>query len=414
MKNGANYPKGSYGKGIKIVNVKDLFKGRFVPDNELDELKENILKDDSIYTVEHGDILFTRSSLVRSGAGMCAMINNPNQKILFCGFIIRFRIFEKNRFYPLYLLYMLRSPAYRALFTGSQQTCITNINQDTLGDIEVYIPIDENGDIDFNKQVELVNSLNSIDDKIALNNKTNSELEKMAKTVYDYWFTQFDFPDANGNPYKTSGGKMEYNQVLKREIPAGWEVGKLGFFLEKFGDGIHGTPEYDEDGEYYFINGNNLGNKLISFGPETLKVNNTEYQEIKRPITDNSILLSINGTLGSISFYNGEKIAIGKSACFLNVKDKKSKPFVYQILSSEKFQKYMYKVAGGSTIKNFAPKQAADYDIIIPPIELLEKFNEIASFYLIKQIKQEKENEELTKLRDYLLPLLMNGQIEVK
>ncbi|MCQ2588568.1 MAG: restriction endonuclease subunit S, partial [Treponema sp.] len=238
--------------------------------------------------------------------------------------------------------------------------------------------------------------------------------ENMAKTVYDYWFTQFDFPDANGTPYKSSGGKMEYNQVLKREIPAGWEVGKLGDYLDKFGDGIHGTPEYDENGDYYFINGNNLGKKLISFNSETLKVNANEYQKIKRPINENTIFLSINGTLGNISFYNGEKIAIGKSACFLNLKNEKLMTFVYQIISSENFQKYMYKVAGGSTIKNFAPKQAADFDIPIPPTAILEKFDKISHSCLEKQIKKEKENEELTNLRDYLLPLLMNGQIEVK
>ena len=263
-------------------------------------------------------------------------------------------------------------------------------------------------------QKKIADVLSCIDDKIALNNKTNTELENMAKTIYDYWFTQFDFPDNNGHPYKTSGGHMVYNEILKREIPAEWEVGKLGFYLENFGDGIHGTPEYDDSGEYYFINGNNLGNKLISFTSDPSRINDEEYKKIQRPLNENTILLSINGTLGSISFYNGEKIAIGKSACFLNIKEKEVKPFIYQILCSEKFQKYMYTVASGSTIKNFAPKQAADFDIPIPPKDLLEQFYNTTYSYLENQIKNEKENEELIKLRDYLLPLLMNGQIEVK
>lgn len=176
FKNGANYPKGSYGKGDKIVNVKDLFRGRFVNENLLDELKPNTLKDKSIYQTEDGDILFTRSSLVRSGAGMCAMIHRPLQCILFCGFIIRYRLFNKESVCPLYLLYLLRSPRYRNLFTGNQQTNITNINQDSLGDIEVFLPIDSKGNIDYKQQVEMVAILDALDEKIALNQRINRNL----------------------------------------------------------------------------------------------------------------------------------------------------------------------------------------------------------------------------------------------
>ena len=315
-------------------------------------------------------------------------------------------ILNKNLADTNYMYYFIKHhmPQIEALGSG---TTFKEVSKDSMENYEIDIP-------DLLTQKKIADVLSCIDDKIALNNKTNTELENMAKTIYDYWFTQFDFPDKNGQPYKTSGGQMVYNETLKREIPAGWEVGKLGLYLENFGDGIHGTPEYDDSGEYYFINGNNLGNKLISFYSDTLKVNDEEYEKIQRPLNENTILLSINGTLGSISFYNGEKISIGKSACFLNVTEKEFKPFIYQILCSEKFQKYMYTVASGSTIKNFAPRQAADFDIPIPPKDLLEQFYNTTYSYLENQIKNEKENKELTKLHDYLLPLLMNGQIEVK
>jgi len=319
---------------------------------------------------------------------------NSGMLIIRCGKLIN----------PLNVYYQFKSPIV-----------IKQINDFMSGSVQKQLPVSILKEIKiFTCSKNNANFLKLIDGKIALNNKTNTELENMAKTIYDYWFTQFDFPDKNGHPYKTSGGQMVYNETLKREIPAGWEVGKLGFYLENFGDGIHGTPEYDDSGEYYFINGNNLGNKLISFTSNPLRVNDEEYKKIQRPLNENTILLSINGTLGSISFYNGEKIAIGKSACFLNIKEKEVKPFIYQILCSEKFQKYMYTVASGSTIKNFAPKQAADFDIPIPPKDLLEQFYNTTYSYLENQIKNEKENKELTKLRDYLLPLLMNGQIEVK
>jgi len=132
-------------------------------------------------------------------------------------------------------------------------------------------------------------------------------------------------------------------------------------YLDLYGDGIHGTPEYADDGEYYFINGNNIKDGKINIDDNTLKVSRSEYEKIKRPLSDNSLLMSINGTLGNIGVYNGEKIALGKSACFLNVKEDCNKYFVKYLLSTKEFQKYIMLVAHGSTIKNLAPSQIADY-----------------------------------------------------
>ena len=96
---------------------------------------------------------------------------------------------------------------------------------------------------------------------------------------------------------------------------------KLSEYLDSFGDGIHGTPKYDEYGDYYFINGNNLNNGKIEITSKTLKVSANEYEKIKRNLNEKSLLVSINGTLGNIASYNGERIALGKSACFLNLKE---------------------------------------------------------------------------------------------
>ena len=132
-------------------------------------------------------------------------------------------------------------------------------------------------------------------------------------------------------------------------------------YLDLYGDGIHGTPEYADDGEYYSINGNNIKDGKINIDDNTLKVSRSEYEKIKRPLSYNSLLMSINGTLGNIGVYNGEKIALGKSACFLNVKEDCNKYFVKYLLSTKEFQKYIMLVAHGSTIKNLAPRQIADY-----------------------------------------------------
>ena len=141
---------------------------------------------------------------------------------------------------------------------------------------------------------------------------------------------------------------------------------KLADYIDSFGDGIHGTPNYDENGEYYFINGNNLKNGKIEITSNTLKITSDEYKRIKRNLRENTLLVSINGTLGNIAFYNNEKIALGKSACFLNLNKCACRPFIRYVLESKEFKTYMNRVAGQSTIKNVSPTQVSEYEFFAP------------------------------------------------
>lgn len=164
---------------------------------------------------------------------------------------------------------------------------------------------------------------------------------------------------------------------------------KISDFIDQFGDGIHGTPDYIKNGEYYFINGNNLVDGQIVISSDTLMISEEEYDRIKRPLNENTILLSINGTLGKIALYNGEKVALGKSACYINVKRDKNKYFVKYILSTKEFQKYMLLVAHGSTIKNLAPSQVADYEFNIP-----DELNQDKVAFLLKALDDKIQNNK--------------------
>lgn len=141
------------------------------------------------------------------------------EPICYSGFVLRFRP-DVTLVCPEYLFYALRAPFCKKQYSYSQQTNITNLSQGVLGAVEVPIP-------DLNTQRKLAKILFALDQKISLNTHICSELESMAKTLYDYWFVQFDFPDENGRPYRASGGEMVWNPQLKREIPKGWESGKL-------------------------------------------------------------------------------------------------------------------------------------------------------------------------------------------
>lgn len=162
---------------------------------------------------------------------------------------------------------------------------------------------------------------------------------------------------------------------------------KISDFIDQIGDGIHGTPDYVKKGEYYFINGNNLTDGKIAIFSDTPMVSGEEYDRIKRPLNERTILLSINGTLGKVAMYKGEKIVLGKSACYINVKEDKNKYFVKYILTTKEFQKYILLVAHGSTIKNLAPSQVADYEFSIP-----DELDQDKVTFLLKTIDDKIEN----------------------
>ena len=160
-----------------------------------------------------------------------------------------------------------------------------------------------------------------------------------------------------------------------------WKKYKLSDITSKLGDGLHGTPKYDNDGEYYFINGNNLENGKIVIKPDTKRVSFTEYQKYKKELNNNTILLSINGTLGNIGYYNNEKVILGKSACYFNLKDGFSKDYVRYIMSTKYFKLFLENFATGATIKNVSLDAMRNFEFYAPSKDLQDKIAKILSNY---------------------------------
>lgn len=170
---------------------------------------------------------------------------------------------------------------------------------------------------------------------------------------------------------------------------------KLKDFVDDFGDGIHGTPNYDSDGDYYFINGNNLLNGRIALSENTKRISKTEYDRIKRNLTENSILVSINGSLGNLAYYCGEKVALGKSACFVNIKNCDDKEFIRYVLETKSFKNYISRVSTGSTIKNLSPTQLVEYSFLAPS---KEKHSQIGGFLSLLDRKIENNAKQIETL----------------
>lgn len=164
-------------------------------------------------------------------------------------------------------------------------------------------------------------------------------------------------------------GKLTNKNIKDGELPKGWKVIELKNVTSILGDGLHGTPKYSDTGEYYFINGNNLCDGRIILKTETKRVSLEEYEKYKKPLNDNTILVSINGTLGNVAFYNNEKVILGKSACYFNVLHDVDKNYVRLLLTGQQFQNYAQNNATGSTIKNVSLKSMREFKFPLPSLE---------------------------------------------
>jgi len=153
------------------------------------------------------------------------------------------------------------------------------------------------------------------------------------------------------------------------EIPEGWEWIRLSSIVSILGDGIHGTPEYDDTGDIFFVNGNNLNNGKIIIKADTKRLNRTEANKHRRALDKNTILVSINGTIGNIAFYNNENIILGKSACYFNILGNIDKDYIKLIIESDYFISYAKSVATGSTIKNVPLNGMRNFLVPLPPIK---------------------------------------------
>ena len=254
-------------------------------------------------------------------------------------------------------------------------------------------------------QQRTIKILSLIDKKIQINNQINQELEAMAKTLYDYWFVQFDFPDQNGNPYKSSGGKMVYHPELKREIPERWGVEKLGDISQYVSEKV-GSSELNKEN---YVGTDNM---IADMGGIELTTS--------IPKSGTSTKFSVGDILISNIRPYFKKIWLsdrtgGCSADVLCIRTNRIiyKEFVYATLARDDF--FNYDVAGskGSKMPRGDKKHIMEYPIVFE-FEIADQFSKIVRPIYEAVHKNYNQNQELTQLRDWLLPMLMNGQARVE
>ncbi len=213
---------------------------------------------------------------------------------------------------------------------------------------------------------------------------------------------------------KTSDDACD-KQEVPFEVPNGWVWTSLYDITSIIGDGLHGTPQYNSQGFYYFINGNNLFNRKIVFKKDTKRLSRSEYEKYKKNLNDRTILVSINGTIGNIGTYNGEKVVLGKSACYFNLYSHILKDFICYLIESNYFLKYALDSATGSTIKNVPLKAMNNFKIPLPPLAEQQRIVEEIErwFKLIDIIEQGKADLQSTikQAKNKILDLAIHGKL---
>ena len=263
--------------------------------------------------------------------------------------------------------------------------------------------------LDLNNKTEIGKLLSSLDDKIALNNRINAKLEQMAKRLYDYWFVQFDFPNTDGNSYKSSGGKMVWNEILKREIPDGWEVGNL-YDIAEYVNGLacqnYRPKESEKSLPVIKIREMNEG-----ITADTEKVSASIPGKYR--IYAGDILFSWSASL-EIKIWTGETGGLNQHIFKVIPKGYFSKGYVYQQLSAYLVNFQKMAESRKTTMGHITSDHIKQSRILIPPKVIISAFTKKTLSIFNYQLSIEKETQKLTALRDRLLPLLMNGQVEVK
>ena len=271
---------------------------------------------------------------------------------------------------------------------------LNNLNAD---DIKSF-PFPENS---LPEQEKIADILSVVDDKIELNSKICSELETMAKTLYGYWFMQFDFPDENGKPYRTSGGEMEWNEQLKREIPKGWEVTNIGKITANFDSRRIPLSQNER---------NSMKGDIPYYGATGVM----DY--VDRFIFDGQyVLIAEDGSVMDSDGYPIVQMIWGKAwvnnhAHVLEGHNGYSNELLYFVLKDIP----VIKIMTGSIQKKINQDNLNNYKIPQIPHKIANRFTSILKPIFSKLRAVEIENSELTKLRDWLLPMLMNGQARVE
>ena len=305
-----------------------------------------------------------------------------------------------------FLKYSLQSPIMQhRLFERASGTTVIGIKSSELKKVNINLPPLE-------EQKKIANVLSSLDDKIELNNEMNKTLEEMAQSIFKRWFVDFEFPNEDGEPYKSSGGEMVDSELGM--IPKGWEVKKISELIE-VKDGTHASPKVSKEG-FPLVTSKHIKGDRIAIEDAKI-ISEKDYLEVNKrsKVDTGDILISMIGTVGLTYFVQEEEInfAIKNIGLFKTSQNKTLSEYFYLYLKSDNMKNYIEARLAGTTQKYISLGELRNIPVVLPNDSIIDKFKKVVGVLLDKRRLNIINNEELMITRDTLLPKLMNGEIMI-
>lgn len=318
-----------------------------------------------------------------------------------------------NPKFTYYMLTLSSTTKYLQTIAESAVSAYPSIRPQDIGGLKFRFP-------NLEDQKNFAAVLSALDDKIELNSKINDELEQMARTLYDYWFVQYNFPDASGKPYKSSGGGMKFSPELNREIPASWSYEKLDKIISRSGTGLNPRKNFKLGlGNNYYVTIKNIENGKIILDDKCDRIDDEALKIIQKrsDLQVGDILFTSIQPVG-VTYLIHERPKdwnINESVFTIRPNyEKVTSEFLYMLLSSQEMKFYTTNSSAGSIHKGIRHAVLKDFNATLAPKEIIDEYTKIVSPILKKLHQNDQESQKLAHLRDWLLPMLMNGQVTVK
>lgn len=405
---GLSKSRKEFGFGYPFVTFKDVFHNFFIP-NELTELANTSDKERINCSVKRGDVFLTRTSETLNELGQSSVALKTYRNATFNGFTKRLRPNGKVEIYPEYAGYYFRSPNFRAEITSmATMTTRASLNNDMMSRLKIILPSLE-------EQKAIAKILLALDKKIETNNQINKKLEEVTQAVFKQWFIDFEYPDEDGESYKSSGGEMVESELGM--IPRGWKAGCIGDYVRVKSGYAFKSAWWETEG-VPVIKIKDIENNTINFNGISYVSRNKEEGAKDFIVQGGDLLIVMTGsTIGKFAIVPKVKSTVlvnqrvGKF--FLGDKPIKNLGFIYCNLKRDEIYNQIVSRGDGSAQPNISPSGIESIKIIVPPKDFISKFNTMLSYMFEKIVLNTYENSVLVEMRNDLLPKLMSGEIRV-
>ena len=409
---GISTTKTQAGHGTPFVSFSTVFNNIFLPD-ELPDLMDTSEQEQETYSIRKGDILITRTSETADELAMSCVALKDYPGATYSGFVKRLRPKTIGVAYDKFMAFFLRSKYFRKVINNNTiMTLRASFNEDMFSFLTLYLP-------DYDVQVAVGDLLYNIECKIQNNKRINDNLAQQLRLLYDYWFTQFDFPDESGKPYRSSGGQMVWSDDAKKEIPASWNSTKMSDAIEGIRTGLNPRDNFKLDsGTIKYITVKNLrSDGILDFsGCDTIDETARAIVHRRSDVCTGDILFASIAPLGRCHLVQElpQDWDINESVFSIRCNKATVTPeYLYMHLQSEAFVKESTACSTGSVFKGIRINTLLDSRMLLPPMQVVDKFSQQTKPLFSLQYKLNKEIQALTQLRDWLLPMLMNGQATI-